>query len=125
MSNTLNQNTTGESSCSPQELLNLIESFSKLSIAVVGEGILDGYVYGSPRQLCREAPVPVIAKEHCLTAPGGAANTALNVRRLGAEVSFLTVLGKDQTGEMIRDILAGQGIKTDKIIFDPEREITF
>ncbi|MFA5039248.1 MAG: PfkB family carbohydrate kinase [Candidatus Omnitrophota bacterium] len=98
-----------------------MEKFGQARICVLGEGILDGYLYGTPRQLCREAPVPVIGLGHSFSAPGGAANTAVNAARLGAEVYFLSVLGKDDAGKELGALLRASGVKTEHVLFDRNR----
>lgn len=95
--------------------------FKGLRVVVLGDGILDSYLYGQPRQLCREAPVPVVKLMNQVQAPGGAANTAVNVAGLGAEVYFVSVFGKDETGRALRKLLEQKGVHTEYILSEKNR----
>ena len=70
----------------------LVERFAGLRVLVVGEAMLDRYLHGVTDRLCREAPVPIVDVGQCVEAPGGAANTAVNARALGARVTLLSVI---------------------------------
>lgn len=93
-----------------------IAGFSRLRVLVVGEAMLDSYLHGAANRLCREAPVPVVSLERRVDEPGGAANTAVNVRSLGAQVSFLSVIGDDPEGELLQAALERRGIRTDHLL---------
>ena len=76
-------------------LESLIEQFSQLKILVLGDFILDEFVFGEISRISREAPVLILKYRGTNTAPGGGANTVSNVDQLGAEaipVGFLLVL---------------------------------
>jgi D-beta-D-heptose 7-phosphate kinase / D-beta-D-heptose 1-phosphate adenosyltransferase len=103
------------------DLFNLIDSFRGYRVAVVGEAMLDTYLVGKTDRLCREAPVPVVVVEERQDVPGGAANTAVNVHSLGAQVSFLSVVGKDSEGQKIVSLLAADGIDVSRVISLPQR----
>ena len=101
--------------------LNILTKFKDKKVVVIGEGILDSYLYGKSYQLCREAPVPVISFSKQIFSPGGAANTAVSLSRLGAEVIFLSVLGNDSEGKKLKDILNNNNVNTKHIIFTHQR----
>ncbi|RJQ52082.1 MAG: D-glycero-beta-D-manno-heptose 1-phosphate adenylyltransferase [Actinobacteria bacterium] len=103
------------------ELLDLIDSFAGLDVLVVGDVILDVYLEGDAARLCREAPVPVVTLESFSAAAGGAANAATNLRSLGARTSLLTVLGRDDDGEMLREELARAGVELEQLIWRKTR----
>ncbi|UBF26523.1 PfkB family carbohydrate kinase [Kovacikia minuta CCNUW1] len=105
----------------PPTLSGLIQSFSRLHIAVIGEAILDSYLMGNADRLCAEAPVPVVTLNDRQDVPGGAANTAVNLRSLGAQVSFLSVVGADLEGSLLFRALERQGISTDALITQSSR----
>ena len=98
-----------------------IADFNKLKILVVGDAILDAYIYGTTERICREAPVPVFKREQEKNCCGGAANTALNIASLGAEICFLTVLGDDENGRKIREILQQYKVDTSPVVIDKNR----
>ncbi len=97
-------------------LLELLDRFEGLRVVVLGEAMLDSYLYGFASSLCREAPVPIINLEDRTDAPGGAANTAANVRSLGAGVTFLSVVGADDEGRFLRSSLEDRGTDTSFLI---------
>ncbi|MEN9938785.1 MAG: Bifunctional protein HldE [Chloroflexota bacterium] len=102
-------------------LTSLIDRFTGLRVVVLGEAMLDSYLEGSAGSLCREAPVPVVTLSGREDAPGGAANTAANIAALGAEVAFLSVVGDDREGELLRDSLAARGVPVADVLAQPGR----
>jgi D-beta-D-heptose 7-phosphate kinase/D-beta-D-heptose 1-phosphate adenosyltransferase len=97
-------------------LLSLIGRFSGQRLVVLGEAMLDTYMEGPTRRLCREAPVPVVDIEQRRDVPGGAANTAVNAAALGADVVFLSATGSDMEGSILRASIEGQGVATDRVL---------
>jgi D-beta-D-heptose 7-phosphate kinase/D-beta-D-heptose 1-phosphate adenosyltransferase len=73
-------------------------SFAHLTALVAGDAILDTFVIGTAERLCREQPVPIVVKGGTVSCPGGAANAAANLRALGAEVRFVTLVASDEGG---------------------------
>ncbi|GMA15510.1 D-glycero-beta-D-manno-heptose 1-phosphate adenylyltransferase (plasmid) [Deinococcus metallilatus] len=103
-------------------LLEHLEEFRHLRVAVIGEAMLDSYLYGSADRLCREAPVPIVALHGRHDVPGGAANAAVNVRALGASVEFLSVVGADPEGDILLSRLEEAGVDTSGVVRSPTRE---
>jgi D-beta-D-heptose 7-phosphate kinase / D-beta-D-heptose 1-phosphate adenosyltransferase len=93
-----------------------IESFAGLRVLVLGEAILDEYLYGEARRLAPDAPVPVLDVHRRVDAAGGAANAALNVRTLGGVTTYLSILGADHEGTTLKGLLAEQGIDTTDLL---------
>ena len=102
-------------------LPTLIDRFRSLRVLVVGEAMVDSYLRGSAQRLCREAPAPIVALREREHAPGGAANAASNLRRLGAEVSLLSVVGDDGDGRLLRESLIERGVAVDHLRSSPAR----
>jgi D-beta-D-heptose 7-phosphate kinase/D-beta-D-heptose 1-phosphate adenosyltransferase len=100
---------------------DLICSFEGRKVLVVGEAMLDSYLEGDSERLCGEAPVPVVAVKNRFNLPGGAANTAVNVRTLQAEPVFLSVIGSDIEGDLLRKALEKVEVGTDGLLIDPGR----
>jgi D-beta-D-heptose 7-phosphate kinase / D-beta-D-heptose 1-phosphate adenosyltransferase len=100
----------------------LIESFSRLKTLVLGDAVLDSYFVGMPGRLCREAPVPIVSLDRRHDLPGGAANTAVNLRSLGAEVRFLSVVGPDREGELLLQGLEDRKVSSAKILVAANRQ---
>jgi len=84
--------------------------FRGLDIVVVGDLLADRYVYARPSRPSREAPLMVLREEGTEALPGGAANTARNVRSLGARVRLIGCLGDDSAGRTLRDTLVAEGV---------------
>jgi rfaE bifunctional protein kinase chain/domain len=90
--------------------------FSNAKILVVGDIILDKYFYGSVSRISPEAPVPVVLKKGERTVPGGAANVANNLRKLGANVVLVGIAGNDNNGWLLSSILKEEKIETDVVM---------
>lgn len=101
---------------------DIIQQFKDLKVLVVGDAILDAYLHGTSSRICREAPVPLVEAQTELTGCGGAANTAINVSALGAQTTFLTVLGNDDTGKRIEQLLRESHVDTSNIFFTSLRK---
>lgn len=102
--------------------LKTISRFADLRVLVVGDAMLDVYLRGASGRLCREAPVPIVDVEDRQHVPGGAANTAVNVRHLGAKASFLSVVGDDWEGEALLRSMARQGVDIKPVLRDKTRQ---
>lgn len=103
-------------------LLAQLDEFDGLDILVLGEAMLDSYLQGAIERLCQEAPVPVVSDVDREDVPGGAANTAVNIESLGANVHFLSVLGDDPEGRRLRRALHERGVSDELLLSEPERE---
>ena len=104
------------------EIKNAIDNFKNLKILVVGDAILDTYIYGTTDRICREAPVPVFNVQDQKFSCGGAANTAINLAALGAETYYLTVLGKDSNAKELLDLLHKNKVHSEFILKDKTRK---
>jgi rfaE bifunctional protein kinase chain/domain len=91
------------------ERLDLSE-LSKARILVVGDVMLDRYWFGEVSRISPEAPVPVVKVERTEERPGGAANVARNAVSLGANVALLSVVGDDEPGGTLRQLVEDGGI---------------
>lgn len=100
----------------------IIHEFSGKRVLVIGEAFLDTYYAGAADRICREAPVPIVDVTKRSYAPGGAANVAVNVATLGAQSIFLSVIGKDQEGDLLAHELNRAGVETGLLSQIKERE---
>ncbi len=101
----------------------LFHQFTKIKVAVIGDVMLDTYWWGKVDRISPEAPVPVVAvskREHRI---GGAGNVALNLQSLGAAVSVLSVMGKDDDGAQLTKLFEDNHINT-KYLVQSEQRIT-
>jgi D-beta-D-heptose 7-phosphate kinase/D-beta-D-heptose 1-phosphate adenosyltransferase len=105
-----------------QQYLSITRKFKGLKVLVIGEAMLDVYLSGSATRICREAPVPIVDIKDMATAPGGAANTAVNLAQLGADVQYVSVVGGDHEAELLKDVLIRQGLDISFIMCDPSRQ---
>lgn len=79
--------------------------FDQAKVLVIGDVMLDSYWFGSASRISPEAPVPVVHVKHQENRPGGAANVALNISTLGADVSLLGLTGDDEAADNLNDCL--------------------
>jgi D-beta-D-heptose 7-phosphate kinase/D-beta-D-heptose 1-phosphate adenosyltransferase len=103
-------------------LVGQVRAFRGTRILVLGEAMLDSYLHGNAERLSREAPVPIVALDGRIDAPGGAANTAVNLAALDAEPILLSVVGEDGEAERLRRALDRAGVGTDHLIVAADRQ---
>ena len=96
----------------------------KNTILVIGDVMLDTYLQGVVERISPEAPVPVHRLRSKKHVAGGAANVALNVLALGASPVLIGVIGQDDEGHLLKDILTKQGCSTEFLLSTPERMTT-
>lgn len=94
--------------------------FKDVTVAVIGDVMLDRYVYGDVERISPEAPVPVVKVSKQNVSLGGAGNTAINLATLGAKCICIGRLGDDRTGEELKRITEEAGIKTDMLFVDED-----
>jgi len=97
---------------------------SPLKILVVGDVMIDGYLEGDVGRTSPEAPVPVVLSKNTRHLAGGAANVANNLKALGAEVTLAGLIGDDQEGVRLRELLDEANI-VHCLVEDPARETTY
>ena len=93
-------------------------------ILVVGDVMLDGWFSGISERLCREAPAPVVDLHRRVYAPGGAANTAMNLAALGARVAVAGLAGDDEAGRRLASLLAEGGVEVSGLQLHPDLQTT-
>ena len=99
----------------------MIEGFRNARILVVGDFILDQFIWGRVDRISPEAPVPVVHVQRESFMTGGSLNVANNIRTLGGMVYPCGVVGRDLEGRMLLKIMRREGIDTGGIVYDPER----
>jgi D-beta-D-heptose 7-phosphate kinase/D-beta-D-heptose 1-phosphate adenosyltransferase len=96
------------------QVIGLIESsWGNAHVLVVGDIMLDRYIWGDVERISPEAPVPVVRVAHNSEQPGGAANVAMNVTGLGAQATLLGFCGEDADRETLEHSLRAAGIRAD------------
>lgn len=101
---------------------DLLARFKELKVVVVGDLMVDEYIFGHVDRISPEAPVMVVRQERTTRLPGGAANVAVNLLAYGAKVDVVGVVGPD--GDLLREALRAQGMDTQHLVTDSERLTT-
>ena len=105
-------------------LAALVARFAGRRVAVLGDCMLDRYLWGSVERISPEAPVPVVEIERESYTLGGAGNVAANLRALGAEPLLLGVVGEDDEGRRLREAFAARGLDVSGVVTDASRPTT-
>ncbi len=105
-------------------LKEIIKKFSKAKIMVIGDLILDEYVWGSVDRISPEAPVPVVWANRRSFVPGGAANVANNIRALDGDVTLIGVIGKDKNADILLSEISKLKLSRRGIFSEPKRHTT-
>ncbi|WP_022847017.1 D-glycero-beta-D-manno-heptose-7-phosphate kinase [Desulfurobacterium sp. TC5-1] len=102
----------------------ITKKFRGKKILVIGDLMIDEYISGKVERISPEAPVPVVEAKETTAKPGGAANVAVNLKTLGAKPIVLGVVGNDEKGKMLEQMLKKRGIDTSLLIKDETRPTT-
>jgi len=111
-------------SLAPRQLDTLLKSASQARILVLGDVMLDQFLWGNVTRISPEAPVPVVEFESESFMPGGAANVSRNLAALGASVSLFGLTGNDPPARQLRDLLAAQGVGCGGLVRAADRVTT-
>lgn len=105
-----------------KRLPRLLRRFSKTRVLVVGDVMLDQYLWGHVARISPEAPVPVVDFRRESFMPGGAANVARNLAVLGAQTELFGLVGDDAAAKTLRVVLGEHGIRSDGLLAGAGRE---
>ena len=108
----------------PAELAQIVEQFSHPRIMLIGDMMVDEYIYGNAERLSPEAPVPIIQERYRERRAGGAGNVATNLAVLGAEVLCVALRGADAQGELLISLLQKAGANTEGVLGFADRPTT-
>lgn len=103
------------------KLLNLISAFKKQSVLVVGDTMIDKFVWGKVKRISPEAPVPVVEVTRETETLGGAGNVANNITAFGAKAYIVSAIGEDITGKSMIELLEEKGINAKYLVYDANR----
>lgn len=106
------------------KLKSIINKFHKAKILVIGDLILDEFIWGAVDRISPEAPVPVVWVNSESFMPGGASNVASNIASLGAAAGIAGVIGSDKNGKTLVEELKRRKVNTSGIVIDGERPTT-
>ncbi|MEM6321635.1 MAG: bifunctional ADP-heptose synthase [Bacteroidota bacterium] len=107
-----------------QQIEQTIRAFRKLKILVIGDVMLDCYLYGSVQRISPEAPVPVVNLTEKDYRLGGAANVSLNIKALGAKPFLLSVVGDDENGKKLLELLPSADLSNKYVETSVRRKTT-
>lgn len=102
----------------------VFEAFNTLRVLVIGDVMLDAYVWGKVERISPEAPVPVVTVEKKEYRLGGAGNVLLNIQSLGAEAMICTVVGNDATGDLLENELRDRKLNCEGLLRSDARITT-
>ncbi|MFI5133750.1 MAG: bifunctional heptose 7-phosphate kinase/heptose 1-phosphate adenyltransferase [Chitinophagales bacterium] len=107
-----------------EDFKKLFDSFVSLKVGVIGDVMLDTYIWGKVDRISPEAPVPVVTLDHKEYRIGGAGNVALNCHSLGSQVFILSVTGDDTEGLLLEELFNENIIDTSYLVKSKERITT-
>lgn len=107
-----------------RELSRYIDQFPNTTIMVIGDVILDEYIWGDVNRISPEAPVPVVEVREATKMLGGAANVVNNIASLGGKAILCGLTGGDETGKEVKKRIRSLGSTTEGILTDPDRPTT-
>jgi len=107
-----------------EHIRELFKSFNNLTALVIGDVMVDSYLWGNVSRISPEAPVPIVTVKHKEKRLGGAANVALNLQALGATPILCSVIGVDNDGQAFLDLLRQQRLSQKGILKSRERNTT-
>jgi rfaE bifunctional protein kinase chain/domain len=102
----------------------LVNGFSRLRVLIIGDVMVDSYMWGKVERISPEAPVPIVAVSKKEIRPGGAANVALNIQALGATPLLCSVIGNDEAGKQFSKMISGLKMDTSFLVSDNKRRTT-
>lgn len=105
-------------------LPQIFQAFNELRVLIIGDVMLDSYIWGAVERISPEAPVPIVTVKKRDLRLGGAANVALNVQALGATPVLVALCGEDEAGKKLRTILEQQGMSTEGLVVSSTRPTT-
>src|SRR4051812_34518616 len=106
------------------DLIDLVQRLGQPRVLVVGDLMLDRYVWGDAERISQEAPVILLHADKREERLGGASSVATMLRALGARVSLAGVIGADHDGSRVRQMLTDLGIDHEGVVPDPDRPTT-
>ncbi|MBN1796776.1 MAG: D-glycero-beta-D-manno-heptose 1-phosphate adenylyltransferase [Sedimentisphaerales bacterium] len=107
-----------------ENLLKTVTNLGSPKILLIGDFMLDVYVYGDALRISPEAPVPILKVKNTEYSCGGAASVAMDMLALGAKVSCLGITGQDKNAEILKELLKKAGADTNSLIVVPDRPTT-
>lgn len=102
----------------------IFNKFSELNVLVIGDAMVDNYLWGKVERISPEAPIPIVTVTKNENRLGGAANVSLNIQALGAKPTLVSIIGNDEKGNTFKELLAQNNLCDDFIFVDKNRITT-
>ncbi len=106
------------------EINQIFERFKQMHVIVIGDAMVDSYLWGKVDRVSPEAPVPIVSVLKHENRLGGAGNVSLNIKALGATPYLFSIIGKDDKGRKFKRLLQKEKLPNEGIFEDPERLTT-
>lgn len=107
-----------------EKLQKVFAQFDGFKIVVIGDAMVDAYLWGKVDRISPEAPVPIVACTNQENRLGGAANVALNIQALGASPILCSVVGDDSNGKILKELLSAENLSDEGLYVDYSRPTT-
>ena len=107
-----------------RRLKQILSEFKRANVLVVGDLILDQFVWGKVARISPEAPIPVVEVQSESLVPGGAANVVNNICSVGGRAAVAGIIGNDPSGRLLKKLLEDEGANTDFIVATSRAETT-
>ena len=108
----------------PGNIRQLVKDFSRLRVLIIGDVMVDSYMWGRVERISPEAPVPIVSLDHKEQRIGGAGNVAINCCGLGAKVFLLGITGNDDEADQLEQLLKENLIDTTGLVKSAKRTTT-
>ncbi len=109
---------------SKTQILSYLEKFKTKRVLIIGDVMIDSYMWGVVNRISPEAPIPIVSVVNREYRMGGAANVAFNINSLGAEPILCAVVGQDEKGKIFRDLLKQNSMSDEGLLSLPDRKTT-
>ncbi len=106
------------------EVNQIFDRFKEMQAVVIGDAMVDSYMWGKVERVSPEAPIPIVTVTQRENRLGGAANVSLNLQALGATPYLFAIIGNDDKGRKFRKLLKKNKLSCDGIFIDPNRNTT-
>ena len=105
-------------------IVDIFESFKNKKVLIVGDAMIDSYMWGEIKRISPEAPVPIVNINKYEKRLGGAANVALNVKSMGAQPILCSVIGNKKNSIVFKNLMKESNLSIEGIVFSDLRQTT-
>ena len=102
----------------------VFSKFTELNVMVIGDGMIDSYLWGKVERISPEAPIPIVTVTKQENRLGGAGNVSLNIQALGAKPILVSIIGDDEKGRIFTDLMLENKLSDEGIFVDEKRMTT-